>query len=212
MVAVGEAAAVVMTGVANALIGAGTDAGFVTCGDGDGAGTDDDLSSVGFVVGSSGLIALCWCIFFRLPFDGLPWGTLLISESIAGAVACFGLLLWGGFEAVTTAGLEIGFEEEDNGATSFLAAGFVVVVAATGVGLLGSFAGEVFSFRAGLTGFLSSSGSSKFSDRTVDEDRQRSLLEDSCSTTGFVVVVVVVVTLALAIVGAVAAAVVAVVF
>lgn len=209
MVAVGEAAAVVMTGVANALIGAGTDAGLVTCGDGAGAGTDDDLSSVGFIVGSSGLIALCWCIFFRLPFDGLPWGTLLISESIAGAVACFGLLLWGGFEAVTTAGLEIGFEE-DNGAASFLAAGFVVVVAATGVGLLGSFAGEVFSFRAGLTGFLSSSGSSKFSDRTVDEDRQRSLLEDSCSTTGFVAVVVV--TLALAIVGAVAAAVVAVVF
>lgn len=210
MVAVGEAAAVVMTGVANALIGAGTDDGFVTCGDGAGTGTDDDLSSVGFVVGSSGLIALCWCIFFRLPFDGLPWGTLLISESIAGAVACFGLLLWGGFEAVTTAGLEIGFEEEDNGATSFLAASFVVVVAATGVGLLGSFAGEIFSFRAGLTGFLSSSGSSKFSDRTVDEDRQRSLLEDSCSTTGFVAVVVV--TLALAIVGAVAAAVVAVVF
>lgn len=209
MVAVGEAAAVVMTGVANALIGAGTDAGLVTCGDGDGAGTDDDLSSVGFVVGSSGLIALCWCIFFRLPFDGLPWGTLLISESIAGAVACFGLLLWGGFEAVTTAGLEIGFKE-DKGAASFLAAGFVGVDAAIGVGLLGSFAGEVFSFRAGLTGFLSSSGSSKFSDRTVDEDRQRSLLEDSCSTTGFVAVVVV--TLALAIVGAVAAAVVAVVF
>lgn len=135
---------------------------------------------------------------------------LLISESRAGAVACFGLLLWGGFEAVTTAGLEIGFEE-DNGATSFFAAGFVGVDAATGVGLLGSFAGEVFSFRAGLTGFLSSSGSSKFSDRTVDDDRQRSLLEDSCSTTGFVDVVVVV-TLALAIVGAVAAVVVAVVF
>lgn len=70
MVAVGEAAAAVMTGVANALIGAGTVDGFVTCGDG--AGTDDDLSSVGFVVGSSGLIALCWCIFFRLPFEGLP--------------------------------------------------------------------------------------------------------------------------------------------
>lgn len=42
--------------------------------------------------------------------------------------------------------------------------------------------------------FLSSSGSSKFNDRTVDDDRHRSLFWDSCST-GFDAV-----TLALAIV------------
>lgn len=41
--------------------------------------------------------------------------------------------------------------------------------------------------RGGLTVlFLSSSGSSKFNARTVDDDRHRSLLEDSCST-GFAV-------------------------
>lgn len=34
--------------------------------------------------------------------------------------------------------------------------------------------------------FLSSSGSSKFNDRTVDDDRHRSLFWDSCST-GFAV-------------------------
>lgn len=83
MVAVGEAAAVVMSGVANWLIGwwdgiAGTDdcftvatvlLGTVACGDG--PGTEDDLSRAGFG-GSSDFTALCWCIFFRLPFEGLP--------------------------------------------------------------------------------------------------------------------------------------------
>lgn len=91
-----------------------------------------------------------------------------------------GLLLWGGFDADTTAGLEIGFEAGTAG--SFLA----------------SFAGEVFALDSsftfgGLTFFFSSSGSSKFNDRTVDDDRHRSLFWDSCST-GFAV------TLALAIV------------
>lgn len=88
MVAVGEAAAVVMTGVASWLIGwdgiAGTDDGFgatvllgtVACGDG--PGTDDDLSKVG-LGGSSALTALCWCIFFKLPLDGLPCGLLTTS-------------------------------------------------------------------------------------------------------------------------------------
>lgn len=92
-----------------------------------------------------------------------------------------GLLLWGGFDADTTAGLEIGFEAV-SAATSFFP----------------SFAGEVFALDSsfifgGLTFFFSSSGSSKFSDRTVDDDRHRSLFWDSCST-GFAV------TLALAIV------------
>lgn len=181
MVAVGEAAAVVMTGVASWLIGwdgncvelLGTDA----CGDG--PGTDDDLSSAG-LGGSSALTALCWCIFFRLPREGLPCG-LLTSDSRAD---CLGLLLWGGFEADTTAGLDIGFEEGCGGATTsfFTAVGFAD----------DSFTGEVFplgsSFtRGGLTVvFLSSSGSSKFNARTVDDDRHRSLLVDSCST-GFAV-------------------------
>lgn len=89
--------------------------------------------------------------------------------------------------------------EDDGGAataatTSFLAAedGFVVALAEIVLLVAGSFTGEVFPFgsslaRGGLTaGFLSSSGSSKFNDRTVDDDRHRSLLEDSCST-GFAV-------------------------
>lgn len=93
MVAVGEAAAVVMTGVANWLIGwddgiAGTD-GTVTCGDG--PGTEDDLRRAG-LGGSSAFTALCWCIFFKLPFEGLPWA-FPASESMAAAAACFGLLL-----------------------------------------------------------------------------------------------------------------------
>lgn len=137
---------------------------------------------------------------------------MLTSDSIA---ACFGLLLWGGFEADTTAGLEIGFEEANGGAVaagiSFFTVedGFVVVVvvAAATFGMLllvacllsGSFVvGLIFplgsSFfsvlpplREGLTAaFLSSSGSSKFNDRTVDDDRHRSLLVESCSM-GFVV-------------------------
>lgn len=92
-----------------------------------------------------------------------------------------GLLLWGGFDADTTAGLEIGFEAT-GAAVSFFA----------------SFAGEVFTLDSsftfgGLTFFFSNSGSSKFNDRTVDDDRHRSLFWDSCST-GFAV------TLALAIV------------
>lgn len=183
MVAVGEAAAVVMTGVASWLIGwdgncvelHGTDA----CGDG--SGTDDDLSKAG-LGGSSALTALCWCIFFRLPREGLPCG-LLTSDSRA---VCLGLLLCGGFEAETTAGLEIGFEEGCGGATAttsfFTAVGFAD----------DSFTGEVFPLgssltRGGLTVvFLSSSGSSKFNARTVDDDRHRSLLVDSCST-GFAV-------------------------
>lgn len=86
-----------------------------------------------------------------------------------------GLLLWGGFDADTTAGLEIGFEAA-GAAGSFFA----------------SFAGEVFTLDSsftfgGLTFFFSNSGSSKFN------DRHRSLFWDSCST-GFAV------TLALAIV------------
>lgn len=99
MVAVGEAAAVVMTGVASWLIGwdgnVGTDAGFgamqlgVTCGD-PGPGTDDDLSKAG-LGGSSALTALCWCIFFRLPREGLPCG--LLSSEPSSADCCFGLLL-----------------------------------------------------------------------------------------------------------------------
>lgn len=92
-----------------------------------------------------------------------------------------GLLLWGGFDADTTAGLEIGFEAA-SAAGSFFA----------------SLAGEVFTLDSsftfgGLTFFFSSSGSSKFNDRTVDDDRHRSLFWDSCST-GFAA------TLALAIV------------
>lgn len=93
-----------------------------------------------------------------------------------------GLLLWGGFDADTTAGLDIGLEA--GAAASFFA----------------SFAGEVFALGSsftlgGLTAsfFFSSSGSSKFNERTVEEDRHRSLFWDSCST-GFAV------TLALAIV------------
>lgn len=78
--------------------------------------------------------------------------------------------------------------------------GFVVVVVVVGAFatfgmllLLGcSFNGLIFPLgssrfsRGGLTAFLSSSGSSKFNERTVDDDRHRSLLEDSCST-GFAV-------------------------
>lgn len=91
MVAVGEAAAVVMAGVTSWLIGwDGNDVaellGTVVCGDG--PGTDDDLSNVG-LGGSSVLTALCWCIFFRLPREGLPCG-LLASDSRA---VCLGLLL-----------------------------------------------------------------------------------------------------------------------
>lgn len=92
-----------------------------------------------------------------------------------------GLLLWGGFDADTTAGLEIGFE-----------------AAGTAGSFFPSFAGEVFTLDSsftfgGLTFFFSNSGSSKFNDRTVDDDRHRSLFWDSCSM-GFAV------TLALAIV------------
>lgn len=86
------------------------------------AGTDDDFRRVGFGV-SSGFTVACWCIFFKLPLDGLPDGLSSASWS------CLGLLLCGGLDADTTAGLDIGFVDIDD----------TVVVAADGSVLISSF-------------------------------------------------------------------------
>lgn len=93
LVDVGEAVAVVIAGVASWLIGCagnvGTDAGLTAQAEtnGAGVGTDDDLRSV-VLGGSSDLTADCRCIFFKLPFEGLPCG--FDSNS---CICCFGLLL-----------------------------------------------------------------------------------------------------------------------
>lgn len=149
------------------------------------AGTDDDLSSVGLGVSST---FDCWCIFFKLPLDGLPCG--LISESNT----CLGLLLCGGLEAEMTAGLDIGFDDTDETvvvaavvcdlASSFfttdglfetfgmffvlISSSFVIAVA------IGFKSSPFFSALPGELFFFSRSGSSKFNARTVDDGFNRS--------------------------------------
>lgn len=125
--------------------------------------------------------------------DGLPDG--LSSASCI----CFGLLLCGGLDAETTAGLDIGLADIDD--TVVVAAGacvlissfltvdglvemfgmFLVLMSISFGAIAGGFTSSFFtlesSFFSTLPGatFLPSSGSSKFNDRTVDDGFDRSL-------------------------------------